>query len=1228
MKRFSFTLLALTFALLMSAEPIGKQTALYTAQAYMLAKGKNINATQTPFKAPRKGATQTNEEAYYYVFNAGNDGGYVIVSGDDRTEPILGYVEEGSFDPNNIPENMRSWLQLYADQIKFIVDNDIQPNSPLIKKRNKVTATKHSVGELLKSRWNQGHPYNLTCPNYYTDKDNNVHQYPASGCVATAMAQVMYFYKYPAKTKAIIPAHSNTYTLKDGTVKEVKLKAIPRNTVIDWEYMHDTYSCNDEHVHDRPDTAVANLLLYCGQAVKMGYGASSGAATSRSRDVYVNYFGFDSRAYWGGRGSYSIDEWFDMLYHEIEEGYPVLYAGHSSGGGHAFVLDGFDGDNLFHVNWGWGGGSNGWFLVSILNPGDNSGIGASSSSDGYSMSQGALFNLRTPDTPKGDTYLSISEVSVVSGTSIKAKFTNKTGSTGSFHTGVVMLNEEGSLSLVGTRLTVSGIANDASVTKTFTLKNKLPEGTYKLSPASKSTKSEVWHPEYNLRNQYIEAVVDSTGAVDLHFPYPTYEDLRIDTITFPGTRIAGTEQEVKVTFRNYGAEYFKTIYLLASKTQTKVYTESKSMVAVRPGETVDVSYFFKPTETGTYNLWLSTDDKGNNVMGQGTIDIVTEAEAVKAKLAVSSYTISNGSGEIAYGKRLVGKAVIKNNATTDFHGSIKLQLWSQKVGASTAYSGPSRSFSLDIPAGKTNFVEFEFDNLNEGYYYRIKAMYVNQDGTLTSGGIWDHKWEMLGGILNWKTDGTLTGKAYSTSMSILSTTCGIYADCNKKINRVTPNNNPNTIYAFASGMVVPNSIQESNVVSGNHTNHINLESNHPYVIPVSFDADSASFTYTFPETEAGTGWHAFTMPFEADSIFIDDMPISLEDSLNHFWIYEFSAESNSNEVVFKHATQLRGGTPYIIAGDAKMAGRSIVFRATNVPFYKTGTDKMLVTSPSYKFHGNTYAPKLKDCYILNEEGTAFEYTTKLTALKSMVPYFTTSLSTEEMPDSIALPEVPVSPGRNITLDETSSEAFAYGIYDQLTLKRTFEAGWNTVCLPFAVDSVAAFFGEGSKAYEVLGLVEGELDCCPVDSLAASQPYIIYIPEVITEDFLLSDINIYPDDVTGGNTSVYGISLQGTYVPIAENNWIKREETDMIYVLNADGTIVAAEEETSINGFRAYFDLPAGTETIALHLYDSPDAITSPLRESAKVGAIYNLAGQRLNKLSKGINIINGKKVLK
>ena len=1233
MKRLALLIGIFCCALWLSAEPIGKNAALYTAKSYMLAKGKTVNQAQKPFKASSEGtSTEGQQDAYYYVFNAGNDGGYVIVSGDDRIEPILGYVDQGSFDPDNIPENMRSWLQLYADQIKYVVENDIQPEDPILRRRNRAQGTKHSVPELMMSRWNQGHPYNLTCPDYYTNKDNVVHHYPAAGCAATAMAQVINYYKYPDKLKAQIPAHSKTYTLKDGSEKTVSVPAVPKGTIIDWENMRDTYSCNDDHVHDAPDTAVANLMLYCGQALKMGWGASSGADTSKSRDALVNYFGFDARAFWASRPNYSIDEWFDMLYNEMEAGFPVLYRGHSSGGGHAFVIDGFDGDNLFHVNWGWGGGSNGWFLISILNPGDTSGMGASSSSDGYSMTQGGVFNLRVAGTPKTDLHLDITNISINS-TRVSATFTNNTGSTSSFHVGIVEMNDDGTLTLVGSKQIITNLETGKSSSKNFAVANRLPEGVHKLSPASKSSKSDVWIPKYSTRGQYIEAIVDSLGGLDLHFKNPTKENICIDTIVFPGTRIAGNEQEVKVTFRNDGAEYFKTIYLFASKTNTKVYTESKSMVAVRSGEKVDVSYYFTPdTIPGTYNLWFCTDDKGSNVMGVGTMESVSAKDAITSNLSVSSYTIDNAVSDVVYGKRLLGRANIKNNKSEDFHGNIKIQMWRQKVGSNSATSSSSRSYSVDIPANGTTNVEFDFDNLSEGYYYRFKVTSNTQDGTLANGGLWEHRWEMKAGILLWKSDGTPSGKAYASSFSAGNTCVGLFADCASRISRLTPNRtNSNAIYALAAGMPEPKGIDGYNVVYGNHAERINLINDKPYYIPISFNADSASFTYTFPETEDGTKWHAITMPFKADSIFLDDEEVTLNDTLNHFWIYEFSAEGN-DKLFFKPATTLLAGAPYIIAADATMAGKSLVFQATNVPFYKTGTDKMLVTSPNFKFHGNTHSPKLKNIYVLNEEGTAFEYSTALKALNAMSSYFTTTLPDSLAPASIVLPDIPVPVLKEATLDElalSTETPIVADTYDKLTLKRTFDAGLNTICIPFAIENVAEVFGEGAQAYEFHSFDCNDLNFIKTNVLVAGQPYVINVPNAITEDIVLSGITIEEGCTAPGFIQKQDASFCGTYVPIFSTS----SETD-IYGLTPEGTIVKLEganlatgAQILIKGLRAYFDLPT-SDAVTLCLYDDVTGISLPSVFSVTSENVYNLTGQRLSKMQKGINIVNSRKVLK
>ena len=1021
MKRiFISVFLAAFVTFVAKAESVTKSEAYSKAQQYMFDKGKIISQSKTPFRSVRKVNGQP-ESAYYYVFNADGGNGYVIVSGDDRTPEILGYVDEGSFDPNNIPENMKSWLQLYEDQIKFIVDNNITVNRNAVRARAKAQATRRSVPELLTTRWNQGEPYNITCPDYYLEDDTKEQtpfprrSRPATGCTATAMAQVMNFYRFPAATKSVIPGYSITYTSKtNGSQATVSQQAIPKNTPIDWDNMQDRYSWENGHVANVHDSAVANLMHMCGQAVNMHYGPSSGA--NFSAEAYIKYFGFDNSCYVGERGDYSIDDWFDMIYNEISQGYPVLFSGFSSGGGHAFVLDGYDGDNLFHVNWGWGGGSNGWFLVGILNPGDNSGIGASSSSDGYSMSQRALFNLRLPDDNKYDTYLDIKDVAV-SGTSILSTFVNKTGAAGSFNIGIVRIAEDGTLALVGNSQSLLNMSNNTtSPQKSFIIKGKLPEGTYHLSPASKSNRSSEWRPKYNMRTQYVEAVVGADGSVTLT-PYniSAGSSISIDTITFPGTRIVGKEQEVKVTYRNNGNEYFKEVRMFASQTNEKIYTDSRSIVAVRKDDKVDVSYFFEPKETGTYNLWFCTGSNGSGEVGHGTIEIISDAEAEKSNLSVSSYTISNLVSNNLYGHNLVGKATIRNNDSKEYVGWIKLQLWNQPNGSGSAYGGTSHSYEVNILPGKSAVVDFEFDGLSENNKYYLAASFVNHTGTFSNSGVWDlGGWVANAGLDQWKNDGSLTGRAYAQTTSTATNICGVYVDCPRNISRLSPNSrNPNVVYAFSANMAMPERLDTSNVVRGVHADKIWIVNGYPYFVPTNFKADTATFVYTFPaDLEKEVAWQSVTMPFDVDSIVRGEFTYQLNDTLNHFWIYEFAETDDNGNPVFKPATVLHGGTPYLIACDGIFKGKTIEFKGYNKSFFKSGLGKKVVSGNTYSQYGYTFQPKLKDVYALNESGSAFEYVTTNTTLPAMGSYFTTKLAAEEKLEQILLPAVPFSSSKS------------------------------------------------------------------------------------------------------------------------------------------------------------------------------------------------------------------------
>lgn len=216
-----------------------------------------------------------------------------------------------------------------------------------------------------------------------------------------------------------------------------------------------------------------------------------------------------------------------------------------------------------------------------------------------------------------------------------------------------------------------------------------------------------------------------------------------------------------------------------------------------------------------------------------------------------------------------------------------------------------------------------------------------------------------------------------------------------------------------------------------------------------------------------------------------------------------------------------------------------------------------------------------------------------------------------------------------TLDETSTDAIVAGTYDYVTLKRTFAAGWNTVCLPFTISDVEGFFGAGAKAYTFNSYVNGELNFTATDELTASYPYIVYVPTAITEDFNLTDITINSVDEEPFLYSRDKVYLRGTYAPVAAGAWEKSATDDIIYGMTTEGRIQKAGASASIKGFRAYFDVPVSSEVKAL-TFDGEDATglkdIKDLNDSNDL--IYNIAGQRIQKMQKGINILNGKKILK
>lgn len=350
--------------------------AIAEKQAALLGVTIDQKAMTKARKQGDKGKMNLSQQSYY-VFPNANSKGFTIVSGDDRLPEIVGYSSQGSYDENNLPEGFVSFMKAYQNLYNKVNLGDAEALKNLAEikawrnKKNASAASTSAVAPLLGNiEWDQTSPYNNMCPKY-----DSVHV-AATGCVATAMAQVMAYYKYPKQLKADIPGYVNRW---NGIPMEIPT-ITQEEGVYDWDNMLPKYNKEANATQQQKD-AVAKLMYHCGAAVRMSYGPESGAAVSSSK--LAKYFGYDADLMMDlSRSSFTLDKWMQIIDTELAAGRPVLYGGQSSENGHQFICDGKDENGLYHINWGWSGNQNAYFDLSILNP-EKGGTGSGSAADGF-----------------------------------------------------------------------------------------------------------------------------------------------------------------------------------------------------------------------------------------------------------------------------------------------------------------------------------------------------------------------------------------------------------------------------------------------------------------------------------------------------------------------------------------------------------------------------------------------------------------------------------------------------------------------------------------------------------------------------------------------------------------------------------------------------------------------------------------------------------------------------
>ena len=327
------------------AHPVDLETARTVAAKFIGTDDLQLSTTYT---------TDSNTAAFY-IFNT--TAGFVIVSADDCETPIIGYSHEGRFDPNDVPVQMEEYLQDFVARIQYGIENHIEADElttrqwELVKTTGKLNERKgvRIVEPLLTEKWHQGCLYNSLCPEM-----SGPCGHAEVGCVAVAMGQIMHYWGYPNTGWG-----SHSY-YNQG----VELSADFGNTLYNWELMPDslTESSSGEEIQ-----AVATLLYHCGVSVNMDYNSNgSNASSANVPDALKRYFDFSRQLHRDKKGNDNA-AWLAKLKDCLDLQRPIYYSGQGNAGGHAFVCDGYDADDLLHFNWGWGGNGDGYFALGNLN---------------------------------------------------------------------------------------------------------------------------------------------------------------------------------------------------------------------------------------------------------------------------------------------------------------------------------------------------------------------------------------------------------------------------------------------------------------------------------------------------------------------------------------------------------------------------------------------------------------------------------------------------------------------------------------------------------------------------------------------------------------------------------------------------------------------------------------------------------------------------------------------
>lgn len=947
MKKFVIFTIVFFIAELSFANPIKMQKAKEKAMSFIQKKQvvkTHLNLAYTP--------GGVKEDAPLYVFNVGDKKGFVIVAGNGEEEEIMGYADEGEFKYATLPDNLKAWVDGVACSAR-------------VQGRNAVKAVEHPtnvIEPLLTTKWGQRAPYNSACPVLSGEPC-------PTGCTATALAQVMRFHKYPVESTTSIPKYT-TQTLK------INMQALPPIT-FDWDNMPDELS------EDSPQEcidAVSKLMLYCGQATNMNYTSSgSGAFTYKIPERLPLYFGYPSTMHYVYRHSYDEQGWDNLLVSELLKQQPVIYTAYTNlGQGHTFICDGYDGNGLFHINWGWYGVGNGYFRISVAFATDE-GLNDNIKNYHLSLNQTAVIGLK----PSGnddyvfpeETFVAFTRPSLKYGSTyerenidnsfevtMKQSFVNSREETKRLSHGIGLYNDEGALVAVTISSTASlssGGKKDYEVSKLL-FGGGIKSGHYFLKAIYKPSSSDPWIPMGGTDRNYVDVVIDDLHATLTPMP-------KADFVVGEVSKVGDF---MHFDFYNHDEDFYGPVYLrklnTANNTISQVAYDNMAVDAnsrrtfelyIDSSKDFDIdndTYYLSVDEYDTQYFYCNRTD-GDEMLLDKEIEVLNYGE--------DSMTV--------VGNRVMCKFTVANN-TQQTVGTPVVFALVDNMGRMTA------SYTLDVnlqaESDTVVFLDFPINDYNS--QYQVVSHHQKRENCLEE--VATEVFDVAEGAIYWTKEGDVKTLSKTSVLQVPDDAVAINLRGAYGSN-VIPNGNPNTIYLLETKY--PRGLNGRNGISGlpyncvpssNKVSSLYLTDGYDYFIPTEI---SFMVSIIYERLVEKDGWSTICLPFSPTKVTVDGEEVawkmSEEDSLGVLRVMQVeSIEGDSIRLAY--VDQMEAYKTYLVNTDSLQAGSILEFSCGKKVLYPTQQqDYTTPISEQYSLMGTNSHNSVENCYVVENNRFTF-----------------------------------------------------------------------------------------------------------------------------------------------------------------------------------------------------------------------------------------------------------------